>query len=164
MLLRILYYINQIEQSIEGEKRIEFNLHPGDYIAVFSGPNDGTFQLYCQIEGHVIWFFRHWKWAQKLKRWDYIPLRSREEAEYFTAREPICKQCAMQRILKSAENWVSYGPFTYVLRHIILQVYWGLIFEVRVMTLVLNFRKRLLQLVLKGHLDISLRSRVMNLF
>jgi hypothetical protein len=46
----------------------------------------------------------------------------------------------------------------------LLQVYWGLIFQARVMKWVLNFRKCLLQLLLKGHLDISIRSRVMNLF
>ena len=71
------------------------------------------------------------------------------------ANASICKQCAMQRILKSAKKWVSYGLFTYFLRHTILQVYKGLIFQARVMKLVLNFKKRLLQLLQKGHLDIS---------
>ena len=80
------------------------------------------------------------------------------------ANASICKQCAMQRILKSAKKWVSYGLFTYFLRHTILQVYKGLIFQARVMKLVLNFKKRLFQLLLKGHLDILIRSRVMNLF
>ena len=56
-------------------------------------------------------------------------------------------------------------PFCLLLWHyIIVQVYWGLIFQARVMTLALNFRQLLLQLLLKGHLDISIKSRVMNLF
>jgi hypothetical protein len=77
-----------------------------------------------------------------------------------------CKKFAMQIILKSTRKWVSYGLFTYFLKHIILQVNWELIFQTRVMTLVLKFRKRLLRLLLNGHFDISIRfrSRVMNLF
>jgi hypothetical protein len=99
-----------------------------------------------------------------MKRWGYIPLRSREKAENFLASAPICKRCVMQRTLKSAKKWMSYGLFTYFLRYIILQVYLGLIFRARAMKLILNYRKGLFQLLLKGHLDISIRSRVMKFF
>jgi hypothetical protein len=80
------------------------------------------------------------------------------------ASSPICKQCGLQRILKSAKKWVNYDLFTYFLRHIILEVDCGLIFQARVMKLVPNLIKRLLRLLLKGHFEISIRSREMNLF
>ena len=76
----------------------------------------------------------------------------------------ICKQCAMQRILKSVKKWVSYGFFTDFFRLLILLVHWGFIFCARIMKLILNFTKRLLRVLLKGHLDISIRSRVINFF
>jgi hypothetical protein len=59
---------------------------------------------------------------------------------------------------------VSYDLITQFLRHINLGVHWGLIFQARVMKLVLNLRKRLFRLLPKGHLDISIKSIVMNLF
>ena len=44
-----------VRTCLRGDKELKsFDLHPGDYIAVFQDPNDGTFQVYSQIEGHVI--------------------------------------------------------------------------------------------------------------
>ena len=103
-------------------------------------------------------------WPKKMRRVWYIRLRSRYGAENFIEKAPICKQCATQRILKSAKKWVSYGLFTCFLKHLILQVNRGIIFQGGTTKLLLNLRKRLLWLLLKGHLDISIRSRVITHF